>query len=635
MDYIVLADTYEQLENTSKRLKKTEILARLLLKADKNLRGIVYLMQGRVFSAATKDEIGVSTKIVSKAIANHTGVSADKIERMYSREGDLGIVVEKLMSKGGQQPLFKKKLTVQKVLDNIRNLVKMTGSGAINKKVAIISELLNLSKPKEARYIVRTILENLRTGVGASTLRDALLWAFAPKIMGIFHYCPNCKKFTLENKCDECGGKVVTKFKEEIEQDFGKLKKYHADSVEELKGLAKFVDVIIPENEKNARKLYNYMTNMLQHAYDVSTDYGRIAEKLKKEGLEALKDISLEPGTPIKVMLYPKAKDFEDAFSIVGKPALAERKFDGFRMQIHGLGDEIKLYTRNLDEVTNQFPDVVKEIQKNIKAKTFILDSEIVGIDPKTKKFVAFQNISQRIKRKYDIKKLIEELPVKIELFDAIEIDGKSLIQEPFEKRRKELKKIVKPVKHKIVLVEQKKVSTVEELKKFYDDVLDEGVEGVMLKKIDGIYKPGSRVGYGVKLKPNVENLDLVIVAAEWGEGKRANWLSSFTLACREGDELKTIGKVGTGIKEKSEGITFEKLTKELKPLITEKHGKTVKVKPKVIVEVGYQEIQKSPSYSSGYALRFPRVVRFRSMEKDIKDINTVNDVKDLYEQQF
>lgn len=634
MDYLKLAKTYEKLENTSKRLEKTNIIAGLLQESKNDLKDIVYLLQGRVFPAWDRTEIGISSKIVSKAIAKHSGISADKVERFLSREGDLGIVTENLTKKGGQQALFKKKLTVKKIVENIRNLANMTGSGAVNKKLGLVAELLNQAEPIEAKYIVRTVIEKLRTGVGSGTLRDALLWAFLPKIIGVFHYCPKCKQFTMEDKCLDCKDKVITKFKEEIKQDFKGLKKFHADSVKELKGIAKHVDIIIPESEKSARKLYNYMMSMIQHAYDVTTDYGVIAEKLREDGLESLEGVSLEPGKAIKVMLYTKAKDFKEAFSIVGKPALAERKFDGFRMQIHGKKDKVNLYTRNLDNVTNQFPDVVKQVKEHVKAKSFIIDSEVVGINPKTKKFVAFQNISQRIKRKYDIEKLEKELPVVIEIFDAMEINGKSLIQEPFEERRKELKKVVNEVKHKIELVEQKKVSTEKELEKFYNKVLEEGVEGVMLKNIEGIYKPGSRVGYGVKLKPTVENLDLVIVAAEWGEGKRAKWLSSLTLACRDGDKLKTIGKVGTGIKEKDADVTFEKLTKKLKLLIIDEKGKKVKLKPKLVVEIGYQEIQKSPSYSSGYALRFPRVIRFRDMEKGVEDINTLKDVEHLYEQQ-
>ena len=155
-----------------------------------------------------------------------------------------------------------------------------------------------------------------------------------------------------------------------------------------------------------------------------------------------------------------------------------------------------------------------------------------------------------------------------------------------------------------------------------------------MMKNAQGVYQPGKRVGFGVKIKPVMESLDLVIVGADWGEGKRARWLSSFTVACRDKDALKEMGKVGTGIKEKSEeGVSYEELTTALKKLVIEEKGRSVKVKPKIVLEVVYQNIQKSPTYSSGYALRFPRVHRLR-LDKGVSDINTLKDVERFYREQ-
>ena len=154
-----------------------------------------------------------------------------------------------------------------------------------------------------------------------------------------------------------------------------------------------------------------------------------------------------------------------------------------------------------------------------------------------------------------------------------------------------------------------------------------------MFKNLNSPYKPGARVGYMVKFKPVMETLDLVIVGAEWGEGKRANWLSSFTLACiDENGNFLEVGKVGTGIKEKSEeGITFKQLTELLKPLIIAEKGKKVKVKPEIVVEVTYEEIQKSPNYASGYALRFPRITRLRHMEKSASEATDLSYIEELY----
>nr|MCK4929490.1 DNA ligase [Nanoarchaeota archaeon] len=160
------------------------------------------------------------------------------------------------------------------------------------------------------------------------------------------------------------------------------------------------------------------------------------------------------------------------------------------------------------------------------------------------------------------------------------------------------------------------------------------GEEGVMAKNLEGIYKPGSRVGYGVKVKPVMESLDLVIVGAEWGTGKRSGWLTSYVLACRKGDKFLEIGKVGTGIKELEEqGVSFKELTMKLNPLIISEEGKTVRIKPEIIIEVKYEEIQKSPTYDSGYALRFPRFVRLRE-DKALSDVSDISLVEDLYKGQ-
>ena len=172
------------------------------------------------------------------------------------------------------------------------------------------------------------------------------------------------------------------------------------------------------------------------------------------------------------------------------------------------------------------------------------------------------------------------------------------------------------------------------EVEKFYKEALEGGNEGIMFKKLDAPYKPGARVGHMIKYKPAVETLDPVIVGAEWGEGKRAKWLSSFTIACIDDGKFKEIGKVGTGIKEKTEeGISFEQLTKLLKPLIIGEKGKEVKIKPKIVIEVSYEEIQKSPTYASGYALRFPRLKNLRQ-DRNAKDTSTLKMVEDFYQKQ-
>ncbi len=302
--------------------------------------------------------------------------------------------------------------------------------------------------------------------------------------------------------------------------------------------------------------------------------------------------------------------------------------------QIHRNGDKINIFTRRLENVNKQFPDVDEVVKTHIKSHDFVLDSEIVGLDAKTNTHIPFQNISQRIKRKHNIAEIIKKLPVELHVFDVMELNGENYLKKSFKERRNAIEKIIKGVKHKIYLAAQIVTDDLDKANKFYQKALNDGHEGVMVKKLDAPYKPGSRVGYGFKVKPVMESLDLVIVGATWGEGKRSSWLSSFDLACKDKSEYLTIGKVGTGVKEKTEqGLSFIELTKLLKPLIKQEKGKHVTLKPKIIIEVNFEEIQKSPTYSSGYALRFPRVIRLRP-DKHLDEVSSIRLVERLYGEQ-
>jgi DNA ligase-1 len=290
------------------------------------------------------------------------------------------------------------------------------------------------------------------------------------------------------------------------------------------------------------------------------------------------------------------------------------------------------LFTRRLEDVTKQFPDIAEYVKKNVKGKSFIIDSEAVGYNRKTGKYMPFQNISQRIKRKYDIDRMSHDFPVELNVFDIIYHEGKSLINEDFEKRRTLLERIVKQEPKKIVLAKNKIASDKKDVEKFFKEAVNAGNEGLMFKSLKAPYKPGARVGYMIKFKHIMETLDLVIIGAEWGEGKRAKWLSSYHIACLdENDNFVEIGKASTGLKEKEEeGLSFMEMTKLLKPLIISEKGKEVKVKPKIVIEVGYEEIQKSPTYTSGFALRFPRVIQIRE-DKGPDEASTLDYIKKLY----
>ncbi|PIO01206.1 DNA ligase, partial [Candidatus Pacearchaeota archaeon CG09_land_8_20_14_0_10_30_9] len=313
----------------------------------------------------------------------------------------------------------------------------------------------------------------------------------------------------------------------------------------------------------------------IQKAIDRSNDLKEVFEASKNGKLEDLEQIKLQVGKPIKAMLAQKANSIEDAFKHLGKPLAIEYKYDGFRLLIHKKGNEISLFTRSLENVTNQFPEVISYIKEFVKGDSFILDSEAVGYDKKTKRYTDFQAISQRIKRKYEIKKLSEKLPVEVNVFDILYYNGKNELETPFQKRAELIRKIITEHPYKLIVSKMKITSNEKEVKEFYKKALKDNQEGIMFKNLEAPYKPGRRVGNMLKLKPETNDLDLVITGAEWGTGKRAGWLSSFILSCKNENEFLEIGKVGTGVKEKSkEGVGFDELNEKLKPLIIKESGK-------------------------------------------------------------
>ncbi|MBI2541771.1 ATP-dependent DNA ligase [Candidatus Woesearchaeota archaeon] len=583
MEYSRLVVMYEQLSKTTKRLEKTHIISEFLKDVGaEDIEHVMLLLEGRVFPSYDSRVIGVASRLMLKSLSAATGISADKIENEWKKLGDLGLVAESIVKAKKQATLHSTKLTVRKVFENIRKLAELEGQGTVGRKTQLIAELLTSAKPLESKYIVKTILEEMRIGVGEGAMRDAIVWAFFGDKIGV--------KYTREGN----------------------------------------------DIEFEDRETYNKYANAVQSAYDVTNEFAEVAKTAKSKGIEGLNNIEMHVGIPIKVMLSLKVDTIEEGFETVGKPAAVEFKYDGFRIQAHK--DEkgnIRLFTRRLEDVTNQFPDIVESVRKNVKGRSFIIDSEAVGYDKKTGKYLPFQSISQRIKRKYDIERMSRDFPVELNVFDVIFFDGKSMIKEPFQKRRKLLEKSVHQEKKKIVLSKFKITSEKKAIEQLFKNAFESGNEGLMFKALDAPYKPGARVGYMVKFKHMMETLDLVIIGAEWGEGKRSKWLSSYHIACADEDgNFLEIGKASTGLKEKEEeGLSFMEMTKMLKPLVISEKGKEVKIKPKIVIEVGYEEIQKSPSYTSEYALRFPRIIKLR-IDKGAEDASTLDYVQKLYAQQ-
>lgn len=632
MKYNSLAQLFSKLESISARLQKTYHISSLIRTSKSDEVDILLLMiQGRIYPQWDKRHSGVAARLVLKGLNTATGIPLPQIESKWKKTGDLGEVAANLVSISKQQTLLSEELTLQHVFSTLRKLSKLEGKGTVSRKLQLINSLLTSAKPIEAKYITRTVLEDLRIGVGEGTLRDALAWAFLPKVNYLFTKCPSCKNLVpKKGKCSAC--------EEQIPETAGLSNEAHALKVETLEDIFKAdlasYSVILAPDEKTAREIYNTFINAIQEAFDVKNDFGMVAKTLKTDGFGAILNPKIEIGRPIKVMLAQKVRNIEEGFKTVGEPCDIEYKYDGFRMQIHKSEDEVIIFTRRLEDVTKQFPEVVKVIRENSNFKSMVLDCEAIGYDAKTKIYQPFQHISQRIRRKYDINQLMAKLPVEVNAFDILYCEGENMIREPFAKRRNMLEKAFLEKKWSLVKAKNIRTSETKSAEKFYQESLKMGNEGVMLKALDAPYKPGSRVGFMVKLKPIMDTLDLVIIGAEWGEGKRSRWLSSFSVACIDDEGLfRDIGKVGTGFKEKEAGVTFDEMTMLLKPLITKEEGRKVQVTPEIVIEVSFEEIQQSTAYSSGFALRFPRIVKLRA-DRSPNEISSLEMVESQYNTQ-
>ena len=365
-------------------------------------------------------------------------------------------------------------------------------------------------------------------------------------------------------------------------------------------------------------------SELIQQAYDYSNDFRRVA-KASREGIDELEKIDLELFRPVKSMLAQKVENIEEGFETVGEPAAVDYKYDGLRAQIHVKDGEVKIFTRRLENITDQFPDVKKFVEQQVDSENCIIDSEIVGM--KDGEVIPFQRLSKRIKRKYEIEKLRNEIPVELRPFDLI-YEEDSLMEEPYSRRWSRLEQIIKE-NEDVKLADHIETSEVEEVNEMQQASLGENHEGVMMKSLDAEYKPGSRVGYMVKLKPVMETLDLAIIGAQWSEGRKSGWLGRLKLGCwnEEDQGYEMVGRMSSGLTDEQ----LDEVTERLKPLIESEDGRDVELRPEVIVEVEYEEIQESPTYNSGFALRFPRLKSFRD---DKEEADSKEKLENLYDSQ-
>ncbi len=580
MRYSLIAESYEKIEATRKRLEMTDYLVELLKETPKDIiNKVVYLTQGKLYPDFVGIEIGIAEKLAIRAVAKATGYSEKEIEADLKETGDLGTTAQRFLEKKAQAVLFQKPLTVEKVYESLDKMAKTTGQRSMDHKISFLAGLLTSATPEEAKYVIRTVTGSLRLGIADMTVLDALAIAFG-------------------------GG-------------------------------------------REAR-------DALERAYNISSDLGRVAKTVVKKGLEGIKKFEVSLGEPIRPMLAERLGSPAEILEKLGGKCVAEYKYDGERIQAHKKGSKVTLFSRRLEDITEQYPDGSELIKRYVKVREAIVEAEVVAVDPDTGEIRPFQELMHR-RRKYGIRKAMAEHPVSLFMFDALFVDGMDLTLEPYPRRRQHLEKIIKQT-DLVKVAEHIITSEIEELERFFEKAVENGCEGLICKSLhkDSVYQAGARGWLWIKYKRDyrsemVDTVDLVVVGAFYGRGKRAGTYGALLLAAYdpEEDTFKTVTKCGTGFTDEA----LEQLPGMMrKHRISHRHSRVFSTleadiwfEPFIVIEIIGSEITLSPVHTcamgairkgSGLAIRFPRFTGNYRLDKSAEDATTVKEIVEIYRNQ-
>ncbi len=536
-----LAQLGEALAATRKKLEHAALVGAYLkaLPPDE-IAPAARLLIGQIFPEGDPRILNVSGAAIERAIAQTIG--GTYVYSSIDGAVDFGDAVHKALTRRGHTRRGAP-LTLSDVYGAYAEIATVTGPGSRERRDVRLRELFARASALEAKYIVKHLIREMRVGVNAGSLLDALA-----RTTGI------------------PGDKV-------------------------------------------------------RRAYQFTGDIGAVAQAALVGGADALEQMTAVVGRPLKPMLAQSAEDVRDAFEEMplGETAL-EFKLDGARVQIHKQGDVVRIFSRHLAELTDSLPEIVDVVRREVRENEVILEGEVIALTPEGKPR-PFQELMRRVGRARDIAEMQREIPVKLFLFDCLYCSGEPLIDQPNAARWEALGAVAGDIPR----VERLVPRDLAEGEAFLERARAAGHEGLMAKNLGSPYLPGERGKHWLKIKP-VVTLDLAIVAAEWGYGRRTGWLSNVHLAARDETtgELLEVGKTFKGFTD----AEFKALTERLLALKTRETRGTVWVRPEVIVEVAFNGVQTSPQYKSKVALRFARVLRLRD-DKTIDEIDTVQTLRE------
>jgi DNA ligase 1 len=573
----VFTDYLKQLDETTKRLEMTAILARMIEHLEgEEIKEAIYLSLGTLKAPFEDLKFNLADKQMIKVIASFSNTDVSKVNEMYGSIGDLGSVVYELNNNEKES-----KISLKEVYEELTKIAEIEGTGSQEKKASLIIALLIKLNKTSSKYIVRIILSNNRLGFTELTVLDAL-----SQFLGN-------KKFKVE----------------------------------------------------------------LENAYNRFPDIGTITYQIKNHGIEGIKKIKIKPGVPI---LPQKAQRLGSAEEIIEKmgSVWCEYKFDGTRVQLHLDKNQkkknednlfqseetylVKTFTRNLEETTHQYPDVIEEAKKYLKVDSVILDGEAIGFNPKTGEYLPFQETIQR-KRKHNVLEVSKEIPLKYLVFDLLYLNGEETINLPLLERRRILDEIVLKGGN-IEIDKHLETDQVSEVKDFFKESKRKNLEGIMVKKPDSLYEAGARAYSWIKFKredanETADTLDVTVLGYYFGKGDRSEFgIGGFLVGIydQNTNTYKSISKIGSGLSDQ-EWVKLredcDKIKSHDKPKnydVNKEMNCDVWVNPEIVVVVRADEITKSPIHTSGIALRFPRLMNFRT-DKKPTDTTSVEEILNIY----